>query len=227
VDLFDFANRTLTRIVQTTQRVQQPAARAFGIGGAFGGSGSVAWLARIVENGPANEADFSDERYWVREIEILGATNGKWCVGDKSGGRHVVASHITEMGAADVLDANPDSGVSMSEDADPCTAFVTSGGGSVEVTGRTYDGAHLIAKTPARILYDVPRIVEVKSARTRGGTVVYYFASSPSPIIPASYVFDETCLADGCPDGEHWAGYLTGFAVTDDQAGDEMPECGA
>jgi hypothetical protein len=184
-------------------------------------AGGEAFLARVAGG------IYTDERYDVVEIQILGHTNGKWCVRDRPGGRSVVACNLAEMGAADVLDSDSGSGVTMSTDNDPCSAFVTSGSGSTELTGRTYDGFHGVLKTPSRIVFTPERLVEVKSYSTSKGDTVYYFSTNPAPIIPASYYFDETCLTDGCPDGEHWAGYLTGFAVFDDQAGDDMPECGA
>lgn len=216
------ARSIATRIRSVAEIVRQPAARALGTALSFASS---SWLGLIVATGPEGDADFDDERYWVRELVVLGAPQGKWCVAQKHNGRHVCATHITEMGCRDVFDADAGSGVTMSEDNDPCTQFVPSGSGSVEETGRTYDGDHLILRAPSRLVYDVQRIVLVSSFRASNGTICYWFATNPAAIVPESYGFDATCLDAGCPDGRWWRGYCTGFAAVDDDAGDEMPGC--
>ncbi len=56
------------------------------------------WLGGIWYEGPAEEADYPDERYWIREWQIdSGAETAPLVFTLKSGGLYITASNLDEL----------------------------------------------------------------------------------------------------------------------------------
>ena len=189
-------------------------------------SGGETYLGRVVNYGPSNASDFSDERYWILEQLLIDVDNGKLCLADKFGGFHLAATNIMELGTED----NRGSGsgqASAPGDSHACSGstLLMSGSGSSVSTqyGKQMDGFHGILKKPARAGGE--RFVLVRTMITFTRKLAYIIETIPAPAISRTYHFDSTCLdSNGCPDGVWLKGYMF-FAVTDSDAGDDMPHC--
>lgn len=208
----------MTAMERTRELQQSPYYAQTGGGGR--GSGTQTWVGRITDGGPDGQPDFSDERYWVVEVEAVDVDeDGKPCFRDKPYpyARHVVAINLTEMGVVPGTDSG-----SGSVTERPCSQEQS--GSASALDGQQYDGFHGIRKAPSRSEGN-ERFVTVTRRRTLNGKHYHTFESVPGSIVPKSYYFDAGCLEDStCPDGTWWKGYLI-MAVEDDEAGDQIPAC--
>lgn len=98
----DFLNSIAANVLQRVSIVGGEITRngtslCINVSGRRGGAGVFFW-GKITTLGPADEADYTDARYWVIEQTRSVDEDTKWTFADKESGRHVTATNLLELG---------------------------------------------------------------------------------------------------------------------------------